>query len=80
MDFITRLQVDPRNTAEVGAMIHVPSIGESREVPHFPHAIWLFFQKISMLTMYRYILYLLFRMKKRKVHNPRQYTKSQLII
>lgn len=80
MDFITRLQVDPRNTAEVGAMVHVPSICESREVTHFLHAICLFFQKISILIMYRYILYLLFRMKTLKVHNPRQCNKSQLII
>lgn len=36
MDFITRVQVDPRNTAEVGSMVHATSIDESREVLHFP--------------------------------------------
>lgn len=59
-------------------MIHIPSISENREVPHFAHAIGLFFQKITVLIMDRYSLYLLFRTKT--IHEHRQHNESQLII
>lgn len=71
MDVRPRLGVDPRNTS----MTQIPSIAESRQVSHLPHAICLFFQKY--IIMCRYILYFLFRTKTLKALSPRQHTKSQ---